>query len=243
MFRQVLFIFVGMISLLYVSLFREFSSLPALKTTLRHLIDIPYAFSLFLFVFILFPLPLCTVVFCLSHLKKYVFNHIKNISKCFNRAIYLLLISYAFLTILCCTFFLFDLAFKEYYYFIVRMSHFFPNSHYPHMFTVNLLTSLVVQSSVFSVAFLITEIVLTFKFKVTSIKFSQFLYKNIPSITFTLVAFIFNISFLIWLESKYFQFSADYYYRTFNIVDKIIESAFANILAMYLYTILAIYEN
>lgn len=243
MFRQILLAISTMIFLVYISLFREFNSLPSLKTTLGHLLSIPYTGSLLIIVFILFPLPLVTVVFVLSYLKKFVFNHIKSISKCYNRAVYLLLISYSILTLLNCTSFLFDLAFKEHYYFIVRISYLLSTSHYPHTFTINLLIGLIIQSSVYSMAFLITEIILTFKFKVTSIQFGHFITRNLPSIVFTVMCFFCNIIFLIWLESRFFNFSTDHYYRTFEILDKIIESTLVTAILMYLYTILALYEN
>lgn len=243
MIKQILLTILSMIGLVYASLYREFTSLPSWKNTFSHLVNAPYSVSIFITLFILFSQPLIIIILVLSNLKKFVFNHIKNISKCYTRATYLLLISYSLFILLNCISFLVDLAFKDYYYFIVRISFLLPNSHYPHIFTVNLLVNLIIQSSIYSIAFLLTEISLTFKFKVTSIKLSDFLVRNAFCITFTFICFLTNISLLVWIESRYFNFSIDRYYRTFDIIDKIIESTLITAILMYLYTILAIYEN
>lgn len=243
MFKFILLTILSMVSLVVLALLPEFTSLPSLRNTLFHLTNLPYFSSLFLTSFILFSQPLIIIVVVLSNLKKFVFNHTKNIYKCYVRAFLLLLISYSLFALLNCLSFLVDLAFKEYYYFIVRISYLFPHSHYPHIFSVNMLVILVIQSSIFSMAFLLTEIILTFKFKVTSMKLADFLKRNFFCIAFTVFCFITNISLLIWIESRYFNFSIDKFHRSFDILDKIIESTLITAILMYLYTIMAIYEN
>ncbi|ELA42665.1 uncharacterized protein VICG_00417 [Vittaforma corneae ATCC 50505] len=244
MLKSILFTLSSFILFLCVSLFIEISSLPSLKDTLTLIFNIPYFWSLFLILTLIIPSPMLVVVYILFTFKKFIFNHSKNIFNSFNRALYILAISYCVVSILSILSFIIDLAFKIEYYFIVRMSNAIPDNGYVHIFALNVIMALLGQSTTFSMAFLITEMILTYKFKVVSMTVRNFILKNYRVILAVVGVSLINVSVMCKIEDEYSKrYLANHYPKSFGVADRLAEGSLITIVLMYLYALLTVHEN
>lgn len=229
--------------LLYMCLYVEFSSLPSLPSTFMVITNssLSYLCTCLLLFLVLFAIPMAAFVYILSSLKKFIFNHSKNMLYCYTSALYILLISYSLICFFSILNFLIDLAYKSNYYFLVRLSDYTLHTYFPHIFTTGLFLCLITQSSCFIVAFLITEILLTYKFTVMTISFRDFMIKNLKTICIPFLMILANITITMFFENNLYKFSQGQYTRTFGISDRLLEGVLVNSLLMYIYTIFTLY--
>jgi hypothetical protein len=245
MFDKIALVILGTNVLLSMCLYVEFSSLPSLSNTFLVITNnsLSYPCTCLLLVLVLFVIPMIAFVYILSRLKKFIFNHSKNVAHCYTNALHILLISYSLICLFAILSFFKDLAYEKNYYFRVRLSDYTLHTHLPHIFTTNLLLCLVTQSSCFIVAFLVTEILLTYKFAVTTISFWDFMIKNLKTACITFLMILVNVSISVFFENNIYNFSQGQYTRTFRILDRLIEGVLTNSLLMYLYTVFTLHIN
>lgn len=244
MLKSVLLTLSAFILFLCTTLFIEISSLPSLKDTLTLIFNVPYSWSLLFILTLIIPIPMIMVVGILSAFKKFIFNHSKNISSSFNRALYILAISYCIVAILSIISFVMDLAFKIDYYLIVRMSRVIPDNGYVHLFALNVIMALLGQATTFSIAFLITEIILTYKLKVVSMTVRSFIFKNYQVVLVVIGASLINIFVMCKIESEYSRrYMTNQFPKSFGVTDRLAEGSLITIVLMYLYALLTIHEN
>lgn len=245
MFNKVLLVTLGIDVFLYMCLYVEFLSLPSLSNTFSVITNnsLSYLCTCLLLFLSLFLIPMIAFVYILSSLKKFIFNHSKNIAQCYTSAVYILLISYSLISLFSIVKFFVDLAYENNYYFRVRLSNYILHTHFPYIFTTNLLLCLITQSSCFIIAFLVTEILLTYKFTVTTITFRDFMIKNLKTICIPLLMILANVSVSVFFENNLYVFSQGQYTRTFGICDRFIQGILINTLLMYVYAIFTLYVN
>lgn len=245
MLRTILLGMLGFIALLTTALIPEIICLPTLRTTLASIMNTPYLVTLpFIFSLIIIS-PMITILMVLSAFKKFVFNHSKNILNSFSRAIYTLLVSYSVATILVIVPFIADLAFRDDYYLTVRLSGIIRDNGKVHFFTVNLIMALLGQSAIFSLAFLITEVFLTYRFQVVSTTIKDFILKNSMVIVAVIGGAFITILMMYKIESGYTEkYIGDFYnIKNYRVTDKLAEGTIVTIVLMYLYALLAIHDG
>ncbi|KAM0679858.1 hypothetical protein GINT2_002030 [Glugoides intestinalis] len=176
-------------------------------------------------------------------LKKYIFNHSKDISKAFDRAVHVLLIAYLIIIALNLSAFLFDLAFKGDYYYTVRMSNLLADNAAIHIFTINLILALLAQTTTFLLVFLITEFILTYKHIVVTMTPMSFIKKNYAVVALVFVPCLVNMILMSKIESKFTEKYLEMRYtKNFGVFDKTLEGTLITLLAMYLYALLTIHD-
>lgn len=138
-----------------------------------------------------------------------------------------------------------DLAFRGDYYLFIRLSNVLPDNGYIHLFTLNTVMALLGQSTAFSITFLITEIILTYKYKVISTTLRNFILKNYPVILTVLLTAIINIVVMVKIEGTYTSkyLNNNKYSKTFGVTDRLAEGTLITVILMYLYALLTIHDN
>lgn len=235
----------GFIGLITVALITEISSLPSLKTTLTSIMNLPYVVSLSLISSLILISPMLTILIVLSSFKKFVFNHSKNILNSFTRALYTLSISYSAAIILMLIPFAIDLAFREDYYLVVRLSGVYKDNGSVHTFSLNLIMALLGQSAIFSLAFLVTEVLLTYRFQVVSTTIKDFIVRNAFVVMAVTLSALGTILMMYKIECGYEEkYIAEMHQRKgYRVTDNLAEQIIMSIALMYLYALLAIHDN
>lgn len=243
--RNSLIALVGGIIFLYLSMLPEIHSMPTMNETFKHIFSFSPYISIGLFFTLIIIAPILIVVLVLSTFKKFVFNHSKSINTSFNNATIAIMFSHLIGIIYVMVSFLIDLAFKSAdYYFQIRFSHLFLDKGAPHTLTINILMTLISQSTIFAIAFLITEIGLTYKYKVISSSFSSFILKNLHLAIAVFLIFVINVKVMNDIETNFQNIFRDRdYSRSFGTFDKLAESILLVIILMYVYSLFVIYDN
>lgn len=243
--KNTLLALAGGIGFLYLSLMPEIHAMPTVNETVSHLFSFSPYISIILFFTLIIIVPILIVVFILSTFKKFVFNHSKSVYSSFNNALVTIAISHLLGVALVMISFLIDLAFKPTdYYFQIRFSYLFSDKGAPHTLTINILMTLMAQSTVFMIAFLITEIGLTYKYKVISSSFSNFVLKNIHLAIAVFLIFAVNVKVMNDIEINFEDAFRDRdYSRNFGTFDKLAESVLLVIMLMYGYSLFIIYDS
>lgn len=235
----------GLINALLVAvMLQEIRGLPGLSATLSVLCNhrLSLIESLSILTFFVAIAPLFSVVFILSHFKKYIFNHAKSITDSYKLIVqlYLIALGISMFWILIDFLMTLTLANGKLSYLHMRRFSMQPGSYLHYMVPAAWVCSLVLQVAGFVALCLLAEMVIAYKQFNSQQTFREFCARNSYFIVY--MAFIVGMLLLVYalFEYNFYAYSRERYTMGSSIGHKLLYSSLPSVGMLYIYYIVSL---